>query len=283
MINRLKLAKAPLCFLIGVSTFFGYILAQQMDIVTGVAVATAICLLAMGGATCNSLQEAHFDGLMSRTSQRPLVTGIISRNQAFVQIVILCSLAVFLLFIASRDFRLVFTALTALFIYNGIYTPLKKKTVWALIPGALCGAMPPIIGWMAGGGAVYDYYALLIFTLFFLWQIPHFWLVMLRYKEDYLKRIVPSLLEQLQEPAIKRASITWIGAMVMVMLLFINAPFYLSTTFCISIIVNGLILFGTFIYTMFAGGDNRYRKLFLVLNSSLLVHMIIVGCGRVFS
>lgn len=283
MVNRLKLAKTPLCVLIGVSTFFGFILAQPLSVVSGVAVATSICLLSMGGATCNSLQELHLDSLMTRTSPRPLVTGVISRNQAFVQAILLCTFAIFLLSVTCRDLSVVLAAVTALLLYNGIYTPLKKKTVWAIIPGGLCGAIPPVIGWMAGGGAIYDYYAILIFTLFFLWQIPHFWLVMLRYKEDYLKRIVPSLLEQLQEPAIKRASITWIGAMVVVMLLFINAPFYLSPVFCTLIIVNGLILLTIFLFIMFGGGENRYRKLFMVLNGSLLAHMIIVGCGRVYS
>ena len=89
----------------------------------------------------------------------------------------------------------VLVAIFAVILYNGVYTPLKKKSVLAIIPGAFCGALPPYIGWLSGGGGVISYTAVLLIVLFVLWQIPHYLLVLLTFKDDYEKSSLPNFLK----------------------------------------------------------------------------------------
>ena len=76
--------------------------------------------------------------------------------------------------------------LVAAAFYNGVYTPwLKPTSPFAAVPGAIPGSIPPVIGWVAGGGSVTDSGALILFGILFLWQMPHFWALALRYRADY--------------------------------------------------------------------------------------------------
>ena len=80
--------------------------------------------------------------------------------------------------------------------YNGLYTPwLKPTSPFAAVPGALPGALPPVIGWVAGGGAPWDAGALILFGILFLWQMPHFWALALRYRADYAAGGFPMVAE----------------------------------------------------------------------------------------
>ncbi len=81
-------------------------------------------------------------------------------------------------------------AFTILF-YNGLYTPLKDRFLLVLLPGAAAGAAPPVLGWVCGGGAMYQPVPLMLFLLFFLWQIPHFWLAAERSSPDYETAGIP--------------------------------------------------------------------------------------------
>ena len=70
--------------------------------------------------------------------------------------------------------------------YNGVYTTwLKPTSPFAAVPGAIPGAIPPVIGWVAGGGGPVDAGAIILFGILFLWQMPHFWALSLRYRADY--------------------------------------------------------------------------------------------------
>ncbi len=73
----------------------------------------------------------------------------------------------------------------ALLCYNALYTPLKRRSSLALLPGALCGALPPMIGWTAAGAALQDIRIVLLAALLFLWQIPHFCALAHRHRDDY--------------------------------------------------------------------------------------------------
>ena len=77
--------------------------------------------------------------------------------------------------------------------YNGIYTPLKRITAFAVVPGAIVGALPPAIGWVAGGQSLGDMRLLALGFFFFMWQIPHFWILTVRCGSDYQAARIPSL------------------------------------------------------------------------------------------
>jgi protoheme IX farnesyltransferase len=83
--------------------------------------------------------------------------------------------------------------LTSFIWYNIIYTNLKRITPFAVIPGSIIGAIPPLVGWVAAGGSLAESNALILALFFFIWQIPHFWMLALHYASDYKKAGFPVL------------------------------------------------------------------------------------------
>lgn len=280
MIARLRLAKIPLCLLIGCAALFGAILADPVVSHRILLVACGVFLVATGAASLNSLQEQHLDSKMRRTKVRPLPTGEITAKQAGWQALILISFGLWLLLVKSVDpLPAVMTSLAVL-LYNGIYTPMKKVSVLAIIPGAICGALPAYIGWLAGGGKFLGLTAILLAALFVLWQIPHFWLILLNYQDDYLTAGLPNLLHHFPEYTLKRFFIPWIGALAFVMLMFTILPYPLASLARYGVAINALALAGIFLPWLTLRKNSDYRLLFVVLNCALLVHMVILAVGR---
>jgi len=283
ILGRFALAKVPLCLLIGCSTIFGYILADPVFTLHTFYTGFAIFVLAAGAASLNSMQECRLDRQMQRTKNRPLPQGLLSTRQAAIQAMVLLWSGLLILHTATMTPWPVVTAACAVFLYNGIYTPLKQKTTLAIVPGAVCGALPAYVGWLGGGGQAICYSAALLIALFVLWQIPHFWLVLLAFKEDYQNSVLPNPLQQFSEQSLKRFFITWIGALVLIMLMFLTLPFSIGLPFTIPLIINILLLPLTFIYGLVIAKPSNYRFLFILLNCSLFLHMAILTAGRIFS
>ena len=281
MLCRLELTKAQLCLLIGCSTLFGSILADPVVGSGTLLSGCGIFVLAMGAATLNSLQEYRLDSELLRTSTRPLPKGTVSPREAGLQALVLCFIGLLLLFGATGTILPVLTAVCAVFLYNGVYTPLKIKTVLAIVPGAICGALPPYVGWLAGGGDAFNYTALLLLALFVLWQVPHFWLVLLKFKDEYVGSRLPHFLQLFREDSLRRFFITWIGSLVLVMFMFLGLPFPLGQFWRAMIIANGCLLLGAFIYGMALRKAPNYHTLFIILNVALLVHMVVLASGRI--
>ena len=282
-ISRLALAKVSLCLLIGFSTLFGYILADPDVTLSTLFTGFGVFILSTGAASLNSLQEYRLDGELARTRNRPLPKGSLSPRQAGAQAFVLLLVGLLLIGAATKTLLPVLTAGFAVFLYNGIYTPLKKRSVLAIIPGALCGALPPYIGWLGGGGKAVCYTAALLTALFVLWQVPHFWLVLLTFKEDYQQSDLPNSLQQFSENGLKRFFVTWIGALGAVMLMFLTQPFPLSWQFKPIIILNVVLLLIAFIYFLAIQESSNYRILFIFLNCTLFLHMVTLVAGRILS
>jgi protoheme IX farnesyltransferase len=280
---RLGLAKVPLCFFIGCSTIFGYILADPVITGSTFFSGLGIFVIATGAATLNSMQEYQVDGELERTKNRPLPKGLLTPIQAGVQALFLLFIGLMILFAASKTSLPVLIATFAVFLYNAIYTPLKKRTVLAIIPGAICGALPPYIGWLGGGGEVVSYSGALLIVLFVLWQVPHFWLVLLTFKEDYKKSNLPNFLKQFREQSLKRFFVTWIGSLVLVMLMFLILPVHLGWISRVIIIINACLLVVAFLYGLAIRKTSDYRILFIFLNFALFLHMAVLVAGRVYS
>lgn len=281
MRSRLELTKAKLCLLIGCAALFGAILADPIIGLGTLLIGCGVFVLAMGAATLNSLQEYRLDREFLRTSKRPLPKGKLSFREAGWQALVLCLSGLLLLFWATRTDLPVLTAVLAVLLYNGVYTPLKKKTVLAIVPGAVCGALPPYIGWLAGGGEPFSFTAILLLALFVLWQIPHFWLVLLNYQDEYATSSLPHFLQLFPEDSLKRLFITWLSALVSVMFMFLGLPFPLGRLWQAMIIVNGCLLLGSFIYGLILRKTTDYRTLFIILNAALFIHMVILAAGRI--
>lgn len=204
----LELSKVKITFAVSLTTITGYVLASgSFD--TGLILPTlGIFLLACGSSALNHYQEKDQDAQMKRTQDRPIPSGRISPQGALFTALFL-SLAGSLLIWFGSGFLALQLALLALIWYNFIYTPLKKKTAFAVVPGSVIGALPPLVGWVAGGGSLADPRAMIIAFFFFIWQVPHFWLLLLKYGKEYEKAGYPSLTSIYSEKQIRYTTFIW--------------------------------------------------------------------------
>lgn len=190
---------------------FGYISATSSLSTKMILPVLGILLLACGSAALNHYQERNTDALMDRTKNRPIPAGRISAGKVLnIALVFIITGSVFL-YIGSNWIAL-FLGLLNLVWYNIIYTPLKKITSLAIIPGSLVGAIPPMVGWVSGGGYILDPQIILIAFFFFIWQIPHFWLLLMILDKDYQKAGFPTLTQIFNKEQLSRITFIWITA-----------------------------------------------------------------------
>jgi protoheme IX farnesyltransferase len=138
-----------------------------------------------------------------------------------------------------------------LFFYNVVYTPLKKVTAFAVIPGSMVGALPPLIGWGGAGGNLTSETILLVASFFFIGQIPHFWFLLMMFGDQYKLAGMPSLNQIFSESQLKRITYTWVlttiaSALLVLFFIFTNKiimfvllfyTFYLLFSLTISVLV----------------------------------------------
>ncbi len=207
----LELSKVKITFAVALTTITGYLLAGgSFD--TGLILPTiGIFLLACGSSAINHYQEREQDLKMERTRNRPIPSGRISPSGALLFAFLLAAAGSSILYIGSGMLGMQL-GLLALIWYNVIYTPLKKKTAFAVVPGAVIGAIPPLVGWVSAGGQLSDPRALFMAFFFFIWQVPHFWLLMLKYGEEYTQAGFPSITQLYSSRQIKHITFIWILA-----------------------------------------------------------------------
>jgi protoheme IX farnesyltransferase len=151
-------------------------------------------LVACGASALNQLLERHSDGLMSRTVNRPLPAGRLQPIEVLGFGLCLSLGGLLYLALTLRDPLPVFVVWFTLASYVLVYTPLKRRTTWNTVIGAVPGALPPVIGWTALGGPLCAE-SLVLFGVLFLWQIPHFYAIAWIYREDYTRaglRMLPA-------------------------------------------------------------------------------------------
>ncbi len=166
----------------------------------------AVGLLSAAGTLLNQVQERDLDALMQRTCTRPLASGRLSCAAGLVSAAIFLLAGLALLVHEPVALGL---GLLAVGWYNGVYTPLKRRTALAVLPGALCGALPPLIGWACSGGSLVDRQVLLLAGLLAVWQVPHFLLLALKYRADYARAGLPVFAEGLSDAGVLRVVTVW--------------------------------------------------------------------------
>ena len=208
-----ELTKIRITSFVAFTTVFGYI-AYAKEINWGFLKPTiGILLLACGSAVVNHWQERKTDALMSRTKNRPIPSGRISANNALFIAVTFILFGSIILQLSAGWIALGLGLLNLVW-YNGIYTPLKKVNPLAIIPGSLVGAIPPAVGWVAAGGNVLDPQIIVLSFFFFIWQIPHFWLLLLVLNKDYEQAGFPTLTQIFSTEQLARITFMWILATV---------------------------------------------------------------------
>jgi protoheme IX farnesyltransferase len=149
--------------------------------------------LAAGGASAlNSYVDSDIDGVMSRTSRRPTVTGLVTPTETLLFGLALSTLSFVILAVFVNMLAAALSMLGILY-YVFFYTLyLKRATIHNIIIGGAAGAIPPLVGWAAVTGSL-DVAALYLFALIFFWTPPHTWALALLVKKDYTNARVPML------------------------------------------------------------------------------------------
>jgi heme o synthase len=187
-----SLAKPRVNSLVLVTTGLGYLLAKrspELFVLVGALIGTG--LVAGGAAAFNQVWERELDARMCRTAQRALPAGRLDVFPALIFAFALSVAGILQLLLAVNVLSAALAA-ASLVLYVVIYTPLKKVTSLATVVGAIPGAIPPMIGWAAGAGRL-EPGAWVLFTILFLWQMPHFLAIAWLYRQDYARAGFPML------------------------------------------------------------------------------------------
>jgi protoheme IX farnesyltransferase len=207
-----ELCKVKVSFFASLSTLVGFVLSPALAVHILAPLALSVFLLACGSSALNQYQERGTDALMERTRNRPIPSGIIGPPRALLFALLLLGLGLSMIEVTG-GLKVLLLGMFAVCWYNGLYTPLKRKSAFAVIPGALIGAVPPAIGWVAGGGFFSSPKLWAMSFLFFMWQVPHFWLITLNFGREYEGAGLPSLKNIFTESQVRRIIFHWIFAL----------------------------------------------------------------------
>lgn len=190
-----ELLKPRLSMLVAFSCAFGYGLATRGSVDWTILLMLTFSGFLLSGAsvTINQIIEKDLDRLMSRTLSRPLPTGRVTVNEATAFAILCLSVSLIFLWVFTNPITVALSFLSML-LYSFVYTPLKRVGPIAVFVGAIPGALPPLLGWIAATGSI-THEALIIFGIQFIWQFPHFWAIAWVADDDYKKagfKLLPS-------------------------------------------------------------------------------------------
>ncbi|MEM0938238.1 MAG: heme o synthase [Bacteroidota bacterium] len=182
-----ELMKPRLSFLVVFSSGFGYLLATPLseNWLSFIVFLIGGFLVSGSSVTINQIVEKEFDAVMKRTKNRPIPTRRISSEEASFFSIISGLAGAYLIYYFTTPLA-AWLSILSLILYAFIYTPLKRIGSIAVFVGAIPGALPPLIGWTAASGVI-SYESMVIFSIQFVWQFPHFWAIAWISDEDYKK------------------------------------------------------------------------------------------------
>jgi len=191
-----ELSKSGIVALVLISVLGGYLAGhpfeQNLDGLRLTLTLLGVLGVAAGSSALNHWQDRDMDARMPRTAKRPLPSGRISETH--VLIFSFGAMLLGLALLATLSWKLVALGATAIFSYNVLYTLWWKRTMpFAAVPGAVPGAIPILMGFVAAHGDVITPGGIYLFFILFFWQMPHFWVLALRFTDDYAKGGVPTL------------------------------------------------------------------------------------------
>jgi protoheme IX farnesyltransferase len=268
------LIKYKLSAAVTFSSVTGYFIFHNAVNINLLYLISGVFLLASGSAALNQYSEIRWDALMTRTKQRPLPGEKIHPSSALlVSVGLLCS-GLMLLFLTGIIAPLL--GAVNVFLYNFVYTKLKRITLMAIIPGALVGAIPPLIGYEAAGGYILSGGIVLFSTFMFLWQLPHFWLIMLKYRRDYKNAGFVTLSDYANEKQIRILVFGWTTFSTLLLFFFSLRGVVLNRHLSTALIPLNIIFISAFHYMLFRNTDkNKIRFAFVMINSFSLAIMIL--------
>ena len=192
----LALSKSRLSFFVACSSWLGYGFARSAELFTLGALGVWVggFLTTVGASSLNQFLERDTDKQMRRTCKRPLPSEQMHPKAALCWALISTCAGVCVLYVVNNGLVALLSILSWI-LYVAVYTPLKRLGPVAVLVGAVPGAAPPLLGWVAATGRI-SYEGLLLFGIQFIWQFPHFWAIAWLAESDYRHagfQLLPSL------------------------------------------------------------------------------------------
>jgi len=201
--------KFILSFAVSLSALFAYIMAKGEVGLDMLLATLAVLLVAMGVSTLNQVQEYKSDAKMERTKNRPIAAGRMSPQIGLILGLVLIVFAMALIY-SLLGLTGVNIFMFAFIWYNAMYTPLKKKSALAVVPGAILGVIPPAIGWLVAGHTLVELEFIALALYFFIWQVPHFWLLVMLFHGDYKDGGYPTAMRLFGQASLQRLTFVWL-------------------------------------------------------------------------
>ena len=237
MIENIKLffeiTKFRLSLLVALSSVFGFFIStSKVDINEVFILLVGGYLISSSSVINNQILEKDLDKMMNRTNKRPIPTGRISIYKSVIMSIFSMIIGLFLISFYLNIYSAILSFIS-LILYSFVYTPMKKIGPISVFIGAIPGALPPLIGWVASTGQI-TLEAIIIFSIQFIWQFPHFWAIAWMYDDDY-KKVGFKLLPNNGEKNLKTA------VNIMIYTLFLIPLGLLPTIFGITGIISGAV------------------------------------------
>jgi protoheme IX farnesyltransferase len=280
-----ELAKSGIVALVVISVLGGYLCGHRFELPLQwphlVMTLVGIFFLAAGSSALNQLQEREEDAMMPRTAKRPLPSGRISTTHAVLFCVATIGGGIAML--SRLGPALAWLGVAAVVSYNGLYTLWwKRHWAFAAVPGAIPGALPILMGYAAASGEVWTRGGLYLFFILFYWQMPHFWSLAIRFRDDYSAGGFPTLPVARGVARTRFHTTLWSFSYVALAL---SAPFFLQTGwiyFSISLLTGLKVLWELRKYLQATAADNtgdqsaatrNWLPFFLWVNFSLIFYI----------
>jgi heme o synthase len=279
----LQLSKLTIMLLVSLTGFTGYFIFNPHFSLKLIFISIGILIMAVSASALNQIQEVALDSKMERTLDRPIPAGKIKLSHAVI-FSLCCFLTGTFIIYSAGNLLAAFIGILTVIWYNGIYTYSKRITAFAVVPGAVTGALPPLIGWVAAGGGIIDKPIIFLGFLFFTGQIPHFWLLILKYGEEYQRAGIPTLTDIFSRDQINRLTFTWVLTSV-IAAVFLCYFEVIKTGIVIGILlVASVFLIRKFSTLIKSGADKKSLKEYsLFLDSYFLLVLLLLIADRIIS
>ena len=267
----LRLSKVVLSFHVGLAAASGCLFHPMGDARTAAIVWAGVTLAAMAGSLVNNIQDQIQDQAFLRTQWRREAMAAAGSWSLLKGAGLMLMLGVMLMLDTPGGFWAAAMVLGGLILYNGVYTPLKKRTHLALIPGSLCGMAALLAGWMASGGSPVDRAALSAALVVGVWQVPHAMVQNLTHAADTRKGVYPTITQFYSDPDLAFLTLMWVMLYNLSLYhLIFMASFSEWAMFLL--FINAGLLTPIFAQTLFV--RKKPGIAFALLNASLLVYFI---------
>ena len=272
-----ELIKYKLSLAVVLSSVTGYFLYRNSVDYHLFFLVLGIFLLASGSAALNQYTERDSDSMMERTQNRPIPSKKISELNALIFASVLLITGTVLLLI-NGTIPCILGILNVL-LYNLLYTRLKKATVTSIIPGALVGAIPPVIGFTSAGGEPFQQVIITFSAFMFLWQLPHFWLIIIKYGKEYKAAGFATISKYLSDIQIRYLVFFWVVLTTgFLFLFFLLAENLNKNIFIILAFLNIAFIYFFYRLLFIRKGITEIRGAFILINSfSFLIMFLLIA------